>query len=144
MDPEARATTRRVIADLRDEGAAILLTSHDLADVERSADRIAVLVGGHLVASGSPSELMAKVMPSVRVSFDRPLDPTEIAGLGGAIGGSVVVLEAGRYRIDGIAADPTTIAALTTWCATADRRILGLQTVGGSLEDAYLELVGES
>ena len=97
-----------------------------------------------MVANGSPSELMAAVTPSVRFSLDRPLDPTEIAGLGGAVGGSVVALEAGRYRIDGISADPTTISALTEWCATADRRIVELTTVGGSLEDAYLALVGES
>ena len=56
----------------------------------------------------------------------------------------MVGLEAGRYRIDGISADPATIAALTEWCATADRRIVELQTAGGSLEDAYLALVGGS
>ena len=43
MDPEARATTRAIVADLRSAGAAILLTSHDLTDVERLADRICIL-----------------------------------------------------------------------------------------------------
>ena len=52
MDPEARATTRAIVADLRDAGAAILLTSHDLTDVERLADRICVLDGGRIVAAG--------------------------------------------------------------------------------------------
>ncbi len=142
MDPEARAATRRIIGELRDDGAAILLTSHDLADVERAADRIAVLVGGRVVASGTPTELMAAVTPSVRVRLDRPLEPSDIEALGAVIGGSVVMLEPGRYRIDGAIASPAMIAALATWCAAADRWIVELITVGGSLEDAYLELVG--
>lgn len=142
MDPEARAATRRIIGELRDEGAAILLTSHDLTDVERLADRIAVLVDGRVVAAGTPAELMAAVTPSVRVRLDRPLDPAEIDALGRAVGGSVVALEAGRYRIAGVDASATMIAALTTWCAAADRRIVELTTAGGSLEDAYLRLVG--
>ena len=56
----------------------------------------------------------------------------------------MVALEAGRYRVDGIAADPTTIASLTEWCAAAGRQVVELKTAGGSLEDAYLALVGES
>lgn len=57
MDPEARAITRELIVSLRAEGIAILLTSHDLVDVERLADRIAVLVDGRIVASGPLGEV---------------------------------------------------------------------------------------
>ena len=144
MDPEARAATRRIVGELRDDGAAILLTSHDLADVERSADRIAVLAGGRIVATDSPAGLMSAAIPSLRVRLDPPLEPADVETLGRAVGGSVVLIESGRYRIDGVAPSPTTIAALTTWCAAADRRVVELTTVGGTLEDAYLELVGRA
>jgi ABC-2 type transport system ATP-binding protein len=144
MDPEARAATRGIVGALRDDGAAILLTSHDLADVERSADRIAVLAGGRIVASGSPAELMAAASSSLRVRLDPPLEPADVDALGGAIGGAVVAIDTGRYRIDGVAPSPATIAALTAWCAATDRRVVELTTVGGTLEDAYLELVGRA
>ncbi len=45
MDPEARAATRMILHELRGDGVAILLTSHDLTDVERLADRIVLLAG---------------------------------------------------------------------------------------------------
>jgi ABC-2 type transport system ATP-binding protein len=57
MDPEARAITRELIASLRAEGIAVLLTSHDLVDVERLADRVAILVDGRIVASGPVAEV---------------------------------------------------------------------------------------
>jgi hypothetical protein len=41
-----------------------------------------------------------------------------------------------------VAPDAGLVAALAAWCATAERLILELRTSGGSLEDAYLELVG--
>ena len=83
MDPEARAATRRIVAELRAAGVAILLTSHDLADVERLADRIAILVDGRIVAAGTPAELTAGVHPRLRLRFERPLD----VGAGGRADG---------------------------------------------------------
>jgi ABC-2 type transport system ATP-binding protein len=53
MDPEARAVTRELIAAERAAGAAILLTSHDLVDVERLADRVVIIATGRVVASGT-------------------------------------------------------------------------------------------
>ena len=144
MDPEARAATRAVITDLRAEGAAILLTSHDLTDVERLADRIAILAGGRIVAAGTVAALTAGLRPRLRVRLDRPLDDRELLALGGAAGGDVVELEPGRYEIAALAPTPALVAAVAVWCAGADRLILESRAIGGSLEDLYLDIVGRA
>ena len=147
MDPEARATTRAIVADLRTEGAAILMTSHDLTDVERLADRIYVLAGGRIVAAGTPTELRAGVTARLRFQVDRSLGTEEVAGLERALAavrpGKTVVPDGdgGRYRLEGSVPDAASIAALAGWCASAGLLIVELRTSGGSLEDAYLELV---
>jgi ABC-2 type transport system ATP-binding protein len=148
MDPEARAATRAIVAGVRDAGAAVLLTSHDLTDVERLADRICVLDGGRIVASGTPAELTAGVVPRLRFRLDRALGMPEIDALGRALAavrpGSTVNADGdgARYRLEGAVPDAAIVAALAGWCATADRLIVEMRTAGGSLEDVYLELVG--
>jgi ABC-2 type transport system ATP-binding protein len=158
MDPEARARVRAVVAGLRDEGLAILLTSHDLTDVERLADRIVVLDHGRVVASGTPGELAAGAAPRLRIRVDRPLGDDELADLARTVAAAlaaraepaqraVAVVRAGdgaRYLVDGVAPDAALVAAVAAWCATADRLILELRTGGGSLEDVYLGLIGAS
>jgi ABC-2 type transport system ATP-binding protein len=149
MDPEARATTRAIVSELRAAGAAILLTSHDLGEVERMADRVAVLVGGRIVASGTPAELVSRARPQLRFRLDRPLIPDGLSGLQRAIAtarpGSRLIAEAvpGSYRIDLAEGSPDAaiIAALATSCASADGLIVDLHAGGGTLEDAYLQLV---
>ena len=140
MDPEARATVRGLVTELRAGGAAILLTSHELADVERLADRIIVLVNGRIAASGTPSDLAAGGRPRVRLRLDRSLDAAELAGFSRAIGANIV-LDGERYMVDGERPDPALVANIAAWCASAGRLIIELRTSGGTLEDAYLELV---
>ena len=50
----------------------------------------------------------------------------------------------GRYRVDGVVPDAAVIAALAEWCAGAGRLIVELRAATGTLEEAYLELVGEA
>jgi ABC-2 type transport system ATP-binding protein len=150
MDPEGRAATRGIVASLRDDGVAILLTSHDLTDVERMADRVCILDRGRIVASGTPGELAAGARPRLRFRLDAPLDPDSLADLGRALGaarlGATLTAEpdAGYYRVDGVEPDATLVAALAAWCATSERLIREMRTAGGTLEEIYLELVRET
>jgi ABC-2 type transport system ATP-binding protein len=148
MDPEARAATRAIVADLRAAGVAILLTSHDLGDVERMADRVSILLNGRIVASGTPAELGAGARARLRFRLDRALLAEQQASLGRALllarPGATIVAEpdAGRYQVVGAAPDAGMLAALAEWCAGADRLIVELRAAGESLEEAYLALVG--
>ncbi|GAA2065301.1 ABC transporter ATP-binding protein [Streptomyces albiaxialis] len=58
FDPEARHEFHVLVEQLaREEDVTVLLTTHDLAEAERLADRIAMLVGGRIRACGTPAEL---------------------------------------------------------------------------------------
>jgi ABC-2 type transport system ATP-binding protein len=147
MDVEARAATRELLAGLRDEGVAILLTSHDLADVERLADRIAIVDRGRLLAAGSPGELTA-ASPTVRFALASPLSDGDRVALGdrlAATGGTVTIAEdggPGRYRADGLEPTPAAVAAVASWFEAKRVLLTELRTGGGTLEERYLELIG--
>lgn len=151
MDPEARRLTRELIGRLRAEGRAILLTTHDLGDVERLADRVAILHHGRIVAEGTPGDLAAGAVPRLRFRLGRSLDVAELGTLGlavaGAVPGARLIAEpgeaAGAYVVDGTVPDPALVATLAAWCATADVQILELRAAAATLEERYLELTGD-
>jgi len=149
MDVEARAATRDLLADLRANGVTVVLTSHDLADVERLADRLAILDRGRIVALGAPQELTAASFPILRFRLSVPLSEPDRLGLAGrlaeASGGRAAVEHdggSGRYRVDGLAPTPPIVALLASWCETRGALIVELRTGGGTLEERYLELIG--
>ena len=53
------------------EGTTILLTTHDLAEAERLADRILILAAGHIVADGSADALTRQVAGNSEVRWAR-------------------------------------------------------------------------
>jgi ABC-2 type transport system ATP-binding protein len=148
MDPAAKQATRERIASLRAAGTTILLTTHELGDVERLADRVAVLDRGRLVAHGSPAELTGAASPRMRFRLSAPLAADDRSTLAAAVAGpGSMVVEAGAgasYELTGLAAppDPRLVAALATWCAGRGLLLTELRLGAASLEERYLELVG--
>jgi ABC-2 type transport system ATP-binding protein len=150
LDPEARVVVREIVAEARAGGAAILLTSHDLTDVERLADRIVVIDRGRVVASGSPAELTAGVGSAIRFRVGRPLETAQAETIQRRLHDVDGLLDAtlvadggsGRYRLDGVAAvTPAAVAALAAGAAEAGLTIVELRAGGGTLEEAYFALL---
>lgn len=70
FDPLARHDFHDLVHRLTDlEGTTVLLTTHDLSEAERLADRIVVLAGGRIVADGSAEELARRVGREAQVSW---------------------------------------------------------------------------
>ena len=80
LDPAARRTTWELIQHLSAEGATVLLSSHYMDEVEALAQRVAVLSGGRVVATGSPSSLGGRDQGDVTIRFELPdgLDPADL------------------------------------------------------------------
>ncbi|HEU4490314.1 MAG TPA: ABC transporter ATP-binding protein [Jiangellales bacterium] len=72
FDPHARREFHDLVHRLSDlEGTSILLTTHDLAEAERLADRILILAGGRIVADGSADALARQVAGDAEVRWAR-------------------------------------------------------------------------
>ncbi len=67
LDPEGALRFRAFLQTLKAEGKTIVFTSHVLADVEQLADRVAILVGGKLVAVESINALRDGLMRGSRM-----------------------------------------------------------------------------
>jgi ABC-2 type transport system ATP-binding protein len=140
VDPEGRLAIRQVVADLRTQGVCVVLTTHELIEAEKMADRIVIVAAGRVVREGTPSELSSGEGAN-GVTFGAPAG-LDTASLAGELGPGVSVRETapGRYRIDG-ASGPAATATLATWLAARDATLTDLVT-GRTLEDVYFDAVG--
>jgi ABC-2 type transport system ATP-binding protein len=72
FDPQARREFHDIVHRLSDlEDTTILLTTHDLDEAEKLADRILILAGGRIVADGSADQLARRVTRDAQVRWSR-------------------------------------------------------------------------
>ncbi|HET6794305.1 MAG TPA: ABC transporter ATP-binding protein [Acidimicrobiales bacterium] len=141
VDPAGRLAIRQVIADLRSEGVCVVLTTHELEEAERLADRVVMVAGGKVVATGTPAELMESG-GGRRIRFSAPAG-LDAAALGAAMEAPVDEERPGEYVVE-TAASPAAVARLTAWLAERELPLADLRAGRHSLEDVFLELTAST
>ena len=138
VDPVRRRLLWAEVRVLANEGAAVLLVTHNVIEAERSVDRLAILDHGHVLAEGTPAELKAGIVDDLRLEL--VLDPE--AGL------IETPQFTGAHVVSGNRITATVPAALAgqaaTWAQDLRRtgRIEEFSLAPATLEDAYVALVG--
>lgn len=139
LDVEGRLAVRSIVADLRREGVCVLLTSHELGEVEKMADRIAIIDRGRLRAEGTAAELLAASgRDEVRFRAPATLDR---AGLASVLGVPVDSPSPGAFVV-ALPATAANLARITGWLAEQDLPMTDLSTGGPGLEEVFLRLTG--
>jgi ABC-2 type transport system ATP-binding protein len=136
LDPESARDVRELIVAMRSEGRAVLLCTHNLDEVERVADRVAVL-RSRLVAIGTPKELRQRLFTS-RLRIHVSQDADTFADTLRASGVSDV-------RADGawlsLSEGTLTTPQLVRMLVDAGAGIEAVERDEPSLEDVYLKLL---
>ncbi len=144
LDPSAAKLVRDFVASLRDAGRSIVVCTHNLDEAERLSDRIGIM-RGTLLEVDTPARLRRRNGTAmVRVELVGARRPDSfldlLAGLQFVVGaradGDALLVEVGDPRGD----NPELVRALVE----AGARIVHLTEQAISLEQAYLDLVGET
>ena len=139
LDPHARLRTDELIAELRASGVTVVLTTHDLQQAERLADRVAIIDAGRIVALGTPAELLGT---ADRLRFRAP-PGLPLAELSAEIGLEVREETPGAYVIDA-RVSPKVVAAVVGALVTRDVLVREITLGPGSLEGLFLRLTAEA
>jgi ABC-2 type transport system ATP-binding protein len=137
VDPEGRQVIRELIRSESDRGCALLITTHELIEAERTADHVVIMNHGRVVIHGTLDQLAGDAVLIVETSV--PVDPME---LGRRLHCVVTAPEPTRLHCQ-IASSRERVALVSTYLSELGASLISLRT-RASLEERYLDLIAES
>jgi ABC-2 type transport system ATP-binding protein len=132
MDPEGIRWMRHLLHDFAERGGTVLLSSHLLAEVQATVNRLVVINRGRIVADDSLEALLAN-----QGTFVRSLDAT---GLEQALRRAGFTVQPGA---DGALRTPASVEEVGQVAAASGHVIVELRADSSGLEDLFFRLTGD-
>ena len=134
LDPLVQQLVYGLLDETRKAGRTVLISSHVLPEVQRVADRVALLRDGRLVLEDTVEALRAHALVRVTVTLAEPATPDAFA----SIPGVRELDRRDRTIVFGLQGEPDALVK-----ALATHHIVGLESREADLEDVFLALYQE-
>lgn len=141
MDPASARLVRNAIKSLRSDDRAIIVCTHNLAEAEELADKIAIIRSGEIIANGSPAELKEQLLgpPEYRIQLRGSLDGQSLP-----LPEEVQLVERGKDWFHYTVKSPVEInPSLLKNLVAGGFEIVKVEEIHRSLESVYLQAVNQ-
>ncbi|MCU1348144.1 MAG: Multidrug transporter ATP-binding protein [Acidobacteria bacterium] len=140
LDPQSRLELWDVVGRFRAKGGTVLLTTHYMEEAQRLCDRVAIVDHGHLIALGTPKELIAKLdAPNIIDFTSEPPLNEEVLGALSTCHGCTRRGDGWLLRVDSLA---EALPELLRIIERHGAKLKTLTTHEATLEDLFVSLTG--
>ena len=140
LDPQGAINFREFLVRMKGKNKTTIFSSHILADVEHLADRVAILVGGRLVALESVGALREGVLRSSKMRLSLANPDSRWEAVARAAGADTVAAEGNSLVIE---SPPEKRLPILRTLEGGGAKIAKFSTIEPSLEDIYLRYIHE-
>ncbi|MDP3970128.1 MAG: ABC transporter ATP-binding protein [bacterium] len=138
LDVASRVELHDMMRELRNNGTTIILATHDMAEAEEMADRVAILLRGKIETIGTPMELTASGSDFIKVSVQSKQN--SLSKVGKDIPGVESWHEKDNYYIFFSSDIGQTVSAIINMLQSNNDDLIDLRVERPSLEDRFLEI----
>jgi ABC-2 type transport system ATP-binding protein len=138
VDPQSRQRIWDMLTQLRDLGASLLLTTHQLDEAQQICDRIVIIDHGKAIATGKIEQLVEQTIGRSRlvtISFDQPL-PADVPIAGGDV---MPGRKSAAWRMADVGSE---LAELLAQLAEQNLPVADVHIESPSLHAVFLHLTG--
>ena len=138
LDVQSRIELHAMMMELKERGTTLLLATHDMAEAEKLADRVAVMVRGRIVASGSPRELTSIGNRATKISVST--ERASILDHAPAFPSCTSPLHQQSYAVYFSTAPALALTAMLAYIENNKDSLVDLRVERPTLEERFMEL----
>ncbi|HVN56167.1 MAG TPA: ABC transporter ATP-binding protein [Anaerolineaceae bacterium] len=138
LDVPSRIELHSLMSELKAQGTSIVLATHDMAEAEKMADRVAILLKGKIAAEGTPTQITAAGQGLTKISISSEAALLNQNGV--AFPGVTSHLVKDEYSVYYTQTPGPTVSAILAYIDDHQDKLIDLRVERPSLEDRFLEI----
>jgi ABC-2 type transport system ATP-binding protein len=140
LDPYGIVQVRELLEERREAGRAVLVSSHILSEVERTADRISIIHRGHVLVEDSLDSIIRRLSPGAELEIELQGDIAVTEDALASLPGIRRIDRSGSVLVLGVEGDQDLRSLVSQTISKSGATVVGMKQRRASLEEAFVRL----